>query len=469
MRKYLLSFCLLFCLCSSDYAQKIQYSRGTFQVMDPDETQLVSDIKGYHHVLSFTYNQKPSICIFDPQLQLKGKKKLDFTIRKDCDIKVLAFANHYFVYMYFFKPSAHQIWKVDEKGDAVSFSNKLQEIADSFFKNYKVPLQLTNVDGGLYFTANTYFDTLKSIRSTIVQLDEELNVLNVEKVLFPFDRNRETLQQTSFTGNAIFILKTSRDNQKGNTLDIIKVNLATDRIINYSVNTGFHSYWAPVFVLNKKDSSLLVYSMLMERGQRTLLITRLDNELQELSPTTLLKSLFRQNVASNFITVQGKQPLWLNMAGSRRLQRVSGVRLYSDNFNSINREMSTYGYTDYYTGRNQPTAIRFTLLNEQFKFKKDSLVENDKKIIEVPSYPFGQFSTGTNTYLVLMHNFTVKRKGLLLMSADSNDKLSVRPLPVYDRFDYLLNQLRSGDKNYFIVPYISKNEMGLLKVTMNEN
>jgi hypothetical protein len=157
------------------------------------------------------------------------------------------------------------------------------------------------------------------------------------------------------------------------------------------------------------------------------------------------------------------------MAGSRRLQRVSGVRLYSDNFNSINREMSTYGYTDYYTGRNQPTAIRFTLLNEQFKFKKDSLVENDKKIIEVPSYPFGQFSTGTNTYLVLMHNFTVKRKGLLLMSADSNDKLSVRPLPVYDRFDYLLNQLRSGDKNYFIVPYISKNEMGLLKVTMNEN
>jgi hypothetical protein len=432
--------------------------------MDPDETQLVPDIKGYHHILSFAYNQKPSISIFDSQLQLKEKRQLGFTIKKDCDIKLLPFADHYFIYMYFFKPSSHQIWKIDERGNAVSFSNKLQVIVDSFLKNYKIPLQLINVDGDLCFTANTYFDTIKSIRSTIVRLDEELNLLGVERILYPFDRNKETLHQTTLTTNALFILKTSKDNQRGNTLDLIKVNLGTNKIVDYSVNTGFHLCWSPAFVLTKQDSSALLYSMLVERGQRSFLINRLNSELQELYPATLLKSVFRQNVVSNFIKVQDRQSVWLNIAGSQRIQRTPGVRVSSGNFSSASREFEYFDYT----GRNRPTAIRFTLLDKQFKLKEDSLVENDKKIIELPSYPFAQFRVGSKTYLVLNHNFTAKRKGLLLVTTDNNEKLYSISLPVYDRFDYLLNQLKSY-KNYFIIPYTSKNEMGLLKVTMEEN
>jgi hypothetical protein len=466
MRKSLLIFYLLLCLYGVSDAQKLQYSRGTFQVADPNETQLVPDIKGFQHILTFTYNQKPSIYIFDPQLQLKEKKRLDFTIKKDCDIKLLPFADHYFVYMYLFKPSAHQIWKVDEKGNAVSYAVKLQVIVDSFFKQHTVPLQFINVDGGLYLTGNTYFDTIKSIRTTIVQLDHELNPLRLEKVLYPFDRSRETLHQTVLTANALFLLKTSRDNQKGNTLDVVKVQLHTNKIVGYSVNTGFHSYWSPAFVLNK-DSSVLVYSILAERSQRIFLISRLGNELQELAPTTLLKSLFRQNTASDFISVQD-QSLWLNLTVNRRIQRISGVRVSPGNYNSIERGTSSYRYGDY-TGRNQPAAIRFSLLDSQFKIKKDSLVENDRKIIEVTSYPFAQFKTGTKTYLVLTQNFSAKRKGLLLVSQEDNDQLSMVSLPVYDRFDYLLNQLKSSDKNYFIVPYTNKNEMGLLKVSLKEN
>ena len=466
MRKSLLIFCLLLCLCSLGRAQKLQYSRGTFQVVDPGETQLVPDIKGFQHILTFTYNQKPSIYIFDPQLQLKEKKRLDFTIKKDCDIKVLPFGDHYFVYMYFFKPSAQQIWKVDEKGKAVSYTDKLQVIADSFFKQQTVPLQFINVDGGLYLMGNTYFDTIKSIRTTVLQLDQELNPLRVEKILYPFDRSRETLHQTVLTSNALFLLKTSRDNQKCNTLDVVKVQLHTSKIVAYSVNTGFHLNWSPAFVLNK-DSSVLVYSILVERGQRTFLISRLDNELQELFPTTLLKSLFRQNIASNFIAVQD-QSLWLNLAVNRRVQRISGVRASPGNYSSISRETSSFGYVDN-AGWHQPVAIRFSLLDSQFKIKKDSLVENDRKIVEVPSYPFAQFKTDSKTYLVLIHNFSVKRKGLLLVSQENDDQLSMVSLPVYDRFNYLLNQLKSCDKNYFIVPYTNKNEMGLLKVSLKEN
>ena len=102
MRNFFLTFYLLFCLWSAVSAQKIQYSRGTFPVMDPDETQLVPDIKGYHHILSFAYNQKPSISIFDSQLQLKEKRQLGFTIKKDCDIKLLPFCGSLFYLHVFF-------------------------------------------------------------------------------------------------------------------------------------------------------------------------------------------------------------------------------------------------------------------------------------------------------------------------------------------------------------------------------
>ena len=85
--------------------------------------------------------------------------------------------------------------------------------------------------------------------------------------------------------------------------------------------------------------------------------------------------------------------------------------------------------------------------------------------MEIQPGPFAQFMMNDKGYLVLIQNYTPKRKGLMLLTADDNQYFSVTPLPVYDRFDYLLHQLRSTEK-YFIIPYVAKNEMGLVKVTM---
>lgn len=463
MKFFFTAFILIICSCNSICSQKIQYSRGTFPIVDEDEMQLVSNINGYHHLLRFSYNKKPSIYIFNSQLQLGEKRQMDFAIKKDCDVKLVSFPDHYFVYMHVFKPSSHGIWKVDEQGNVISLSGKFNKVVDSFFRNYAVSLQLDNLDGKLYLTSHTYFDTIKTVRSTIVQVDEQMNLLSAVKILYPFDRDKEFLHQATLTANALFVLKSSRDNQQGNTLDIMKVDLATKNVVTYSFNSGFGVYLNPAFNLNPADSSLLVYSMVMKGSQKTVLISRLNNELQEQLPTVILKSQFRQNTLSNFIFANSS---WLNIYGNKRILRVPnrGNR-YTDSFGTVNREGSSY-YVDY-SNYNQSTAVRLTLLDRQLELKTDSLIENNKKIIEVPPYPFGRFVIKDKGYLVLTQNFTVKKKGLLLLSP-GNKELSVTPLPVYDRYDYLLSQLQFTGENYFIVPFVSKMEMGLMKVKMDE-
>lgn len=464
MKKSLIVVSLLFCLFNYGFGQKIQYSRSTFRVDDPHETQLVSNINGHHHILTFTYNRKPSITVFDPQLQLKEKKQLDFTIRKDCEVKLLSFPNHYFVYMHFSKPSAYEIWKVDDEGNSVYLSMRFKQIVDSIFRNNTSTLQLLNIHDGLYLTASLYYDTIKTMQSTIVQLDDQLTSLKIVKLYYPFDKDNEILRQTSLTKNALFILKAVTDQKDGNRLDLIKIDLASGKMIANSYKTTTNFYSDPRFVIDEKDSSILVYSMIRgEKIDRMVFISRLNSELQEQSPLTILRSQFRENTLSNFLFVKGGQSLWLNMFGNRRFQRTIYGRNVEETFGSMNRPAYSYGTNN--LSYNQPTAVRFTILDKEFKVVNDSLIANKKKIMEIQPGPFAQFMMNDKGYLVLIQNYTPKRKGLMLLTADDNQYFSVTPLPVYDRFDYLLHQLRSTEK-YFIIPYVAKNEMGLVKVTM---
>lgn len=473
MKLTLISSILLFCLGLNGYGQKIQYSKGTLQVSDPNETQLVSNINGYHHVLTFSYNRKPSITIFSPQLQLLEKKHLEYTIKKDCDVRIVQFPDYYFVYLRFFKPSQFELWKIDKQGNSERLSDKLRKVIDSSFKNRSANLQLLNVDGKLYALAQTYYDTLKSINGTIVDLDENLIAGNEVDLLYPFDRATDFLQQTMLTKDALFVLKTTRDYQAGNSIDIIKIDLATGELLATTFSTGFQFHQNPGFAISAKDSSILVYSMLGQIDanrsmERSVMISRLNRELKEQSPLTLLKSQFKQNTVTNFLLVDGEPSLWLSMNSARRIQRTAySGPVMNEPVGSINMPRIVYGSTDnsYYR---QPMGVRFTVLNEQLKTKADSVAANDKKVVEIQSYPFGQFELNDKSCLVLVQNFTVKRKGLLMMSSNENNNLVATALPVFDKYDYLLSQLQFWD-NYFIVPYSFKNEMGLMKVTIRPN
>jgi hypothetical protein len=453
MKKIPVLFIFLFCFCSAVFTQKIQYSRGTFHINNIEGTQFVSNIAGYYHLLYFDFNEKPSIHIFNSQLQLIGKKEIDILIKKNCDVRVLPFANYYFLYTHIVKDSKHELWKIDKVGNSTSISEKFQRIIDSVFTKYTATFQLINDEGKLFLLATTYYDSLKRLGCMIIQFDNDLNPTHVSTVLIPFISQTESLQQTVLAGGNLFALKISKNEETGNLLSLMKIELSTGEIITNSFNSGSFINTYPAFILSNQDSTIIIYSILMApslgRGaQRNILLSKLDYKLREKVPVTILKSQFRQNILSNFLLFEGTQSVWVNVYNSPRLQRI----------NSEGPDLSN--------SFNQPSAIRFSVLDDQFKFKSDSLVANNKKIIEVQPHPFAQFILNNKGYLILVQNFTRKQRGLLMVGSTAKGHFSTVPIPVYDRYNYLLTQLQLINNSYFIVPFVTKSEIGLMKVTV---
>jgi hypothetical protein len=463
----------LFFFCCSGYSQRIQYSKGTFPMYNVEESLLVSNIDGNHHLLTFIADKKPGIYIFNSHLQLFQKAKIDFLIRKNCDIRIITFPNYYYVYLHALNSVSHLLWKVDAVGNVTSLSSTFQRVVDSSIKPYRATLQLNNDNGKFYVIAHSYYDTVKSIASTLLQLDDQLKALNVENFLIPLEKGRETLQQVTLNNNNLFVLKSVRDNETGNSLDLLKIDITSGSVIANSFNSSVNLYSYPGIVFCDKDSSILIYSLLREadikhRPQLTVVVSRLNKDLRMEVPVTLLRNQFPENTLASFVFVGGASPFWLNMSISGRI-RSTGAGLNQSWYSSRDSYMiSPYRYVDH-SFRSQPTGVRFTLLNKSFTIKKDSLVKNNRKIMEIQPQPFSQFSIGDKAHVVLIQNFTAKRRGLVMITSDEKEDFLTQSLPVFDRYDYVLSQLQFVKDKYFIVPFLFKNEMGLMKVTMIEN
>ena len=466
-------FLVLITLCHSGYSQKIQYSKGTFPMYNSDESLLVANVGGNHHVLTFVADKKPGIYVFNSQLQLFQKAKIDFPISKNCDIQIVAFSNFYYLYLHALNSTSHLLWKIDDIGNVTSLSSVFQKLVDSSIKPYRATLQLNNDNGKFYVTAYNYYDTIKSIASTILQLSDQLKALAVDNFLMPLERGRESLQQLALNNNSLFALKSVRDNENGNSLDLLKIDLASGRLTTNSFNGSASIFSYSRMAFCDKDSSILIYSLLREPdtkngAQRTVFVGRLNRDLRMEVPVNLLRNQFSENTIVNFVFVAGASPLWLNMPAMGRM-RTTGMNANQSRYSSSEIYMtSPYRYFDY-SFRNQPTGVRFTFLDKDFNIKKDSLVANSRNVMEIQPQPFGQFSSGDKAYVALIQNFTAKRRGIVLISSDENEDFLVKNLPVFDRYDYVLSQLQFVNNKYFIVPFFYKNEMGLMKVTMNEN
>lgn len=440
--KNFIAFILLIVLCYNGRSQKIQYSRGTFQVDDPKEMQFVANVNGSHHLIKFTPNRKAFVYIYDSQLQLTQKKNLGFTVGEDCTIKILSFYSYYYVYVHKLRPSVHELWKVDAEGTVTELSQKFRGVVDSVLKSYEATIQLVNRDGYLSLLANTYYDTIKNIKSTVIKLDEQLNALEIRRVLYPFDRGKETLVRTELMNGALFALKVSRDRESGSPLELVKINMATGESVTSSFSSADLLHGTPAFVLDPKDSSILIYSLATERtsifgNQKPVFISRLNYALQELMPVTLLRSQFNNNTAINYLLLGGMTPTWIKMGQTR-----------------LSGELNTY----------TPTAVRLTLLDEHFSMLNDTIIAN-KKMYDVQPLPFAQFNLQNRARLFLIQNLARKRKGLLMVSANG-DRLATTDIRVFDKYDYLLFQAQSED-NDVICPYVYKNEMGLIKIIIN--
>jgi hypothetical protein len=470
MKKILLLYFVLISFFPQSYAQKIQYSRQTIASPFADVMQLVADVGGYHHLVCFTANKPTRVYIFDAQLQLKEQKQVDLRASENCDIRLIAFKNFYLLYIHTMGSERHELYKISGDGKLTPLSQSFQNLLTKEIGKVTSTVQIVNKNEEIFLLTHTFYDEIQKMGSSVIELDQELNPVMIRKVLYAFS-NDETLQQAMLEGNDLLVLKTLKNNETGNSLDMVKVDLLTGHSIMYSYNSGAHMYFNPAFRYNNKDSTILVYSIIREPaisgGQRTVFLSLLNDSLQQIQPLKLLKGQFKNNITENFLLLNGPSSCWINLSNRLRIVRVRSSNAGSFNMDEIpglgigrlnNMEMQTR--SDY----TQPTGVRFTILDENFKMVRDSTVPNSRKVSDLEPRPFSQFTMNNKAYLLMIQNFTSSRRGLLLVSRNENNQLATEDIPVFDRFEYLLSLFRTVNNRYVILPYTHKNDIGLVKI-----
>ena len=106
------------------------------------------------------------------------------------------------------------------------------------------------------------------------------------------------------------------------------------------------------------------------------------------------------------------------------------------------------------------------IMKSEIRERVNSLVANSGSFIDLQPRPSAQFTINNIAYLLLIQNFSNKKRGLVMLNADKKGELVTTPVPVYDRYEYNVGLTQPGN-DYFILPYSHKSETGLLKVTLS--
>ena len=169
------------------FSQKLQYSRD--QIKDPvgDALQLVTNVGGFHHLVSYETKRKPAIYVFNAQLQFVTKKELGVTLNENCDINITAFKNHYIIYFHVPGKSHHQLFRVNSDGSAKDISILISNPADTLWNRSIATFQLFNIKEELFILSHTYYDAIKTISSIVVKGNSENKPIVINEFLLPFE------------------------------------------------------------------------------------------------------------------------------------------------------------------------------------------------------------------------------------------------------------------------------------------
>lgn len=466
--------CLLFAVLAVA-AQKIQYSRQTLPHKHTGALQLVTNVGGSHHLLSFNEGKKPDVFVFNAGLQLQAETKIDVEPRENSDVIVVAFATHYFVYIHVPGSPEHRLFRVENDGASTDVSERLSADADSLWNRSTATFQLVGDSGRLKIIAHTYYHAFKQVYSRIVSFDDDLRIRYIRTVFFPFDRSKETLQQAKLAGPHLFLLKTSRDDENGSVLNLLKLHVPTGDLLWKTFATGSRVYSQPGMRYNPADSSMLLHSVVHEvsgrRLQRVVLLAHLNHELQDLTPVRLLRTPFRSHLIASFV-LPSSAAGWLPYVNYSQFYRgffLSSMPDFDPAMPNRTR-IATYRMLPYNrTPENSgPSSVALTVLNDRFDVQKDSVVANKGTFYDLQPQPFAQLVLNRKPSLLFIENFTSKKRGLLLVTSGEQNDVSVRNVSVYDRYDYFLPLAQAVDDKSFLLPYTHKKELGLVKITVDD-
>ncbi|MBL7739926.1 MAG: hypothetical protein JNK14_11965 [Chitinophagaceae bacterium] len=444
MKEYRLLFILLLFCCHIASAQKIEYSKGVVRIPATDDVQLIADIDGYHHLIHFPPYSKPVVSVFNDQLHLDKTIELNINLPANSDVKLVQFSAYYIMYVHTRRTTRHQLIKITGDGTSEDISSIVNKPSDSLWNRSAVPFQLFNIDDSLYLVSHSYHDQIKKVRTAIVKLKRAQDIPEVNQVFSPFDSRYDALMEVTLLENKLLVLKTSKDEEENNTLTLLKFDLLTGKQLSRQFVNGKSKYISPSVRYSAADSGIFIYSLLTKplgnnEARPGIFMTRLNSSLNEVNPVSILPDVFRDNTAATFIAEQTQTSGWISFS---------------------------YRVLDGYPATVSPAGIFMMLLNNRLEKAKDSLIKNKGRYFKIHPWPYSHFVLNNTSYLFLVEELAARRKGLLLVypGKSSFETISVR---AYHRYNFALHLLQPVKDKYFIVPFTSKKEMGLMKVTLN--
>lgn len=474
---------ILICFVNMAAAQKVQYSRQNVFINNPNHLQLAANIAGKHHLLILNDKEDPEIYIFNSELELQAKVRPDFKFPERSVVSVIPFGNFYYLYIRPVLSQKKLLWKIDSDGTCTDYTLFFQKLLISQSGNIKLGFQLIAYQDHLWMVYHTELENNEKNTVVMVQTDSLLNVLFTNRVIYDFKRDEEKLQKEILIfGKYLLALKTGRS---GTSLELMKINLATGLSFTNTFSSSGYFYSQSAISINNKDSSITVSALMTEprttsNPKQFVFVSRLNKNLFEEVPFTILKSQFKKNAGTNFLLVND-QSGWMRFrlrGEQRNITFVNNhVSLYqdltmpdnnADAINDVNRILQkTESGNEPAEPWNAFQGIRFSLLDKGLNIINDSLVPNTKDSYTIKADQFIRFAVNNKEYMLLGQQFVKKSRGLLMVNTNDTQQLIYTHLIVNDRNDYLLSKSQIIAHAGIIIPYRHKLEAGLIKITMD--
>jgi hypothetical protein len=460
--------------------QKIQYSKPLINLSADGDYKLVADISGFHHLIHLAANTKPTVNIYNNQLRLHKTIELDFKIPAKSDIRLLKLKDYYILYVHPSKISKHYFTKISGNGLVTDISALFNHPKDSIWNKATAAYQLFEMENNLALLSHTYIKEVKKIRTSIIKPELNGDPAIVKPVFFPFQYEYDELKEITFKNNYLHVLKASKDEEGNNTLTVYKVDISNNKLFFRHFDSGKYLYHKPSVRISDDGKTSFVYAAItVPTGYKgvkpSMFVAKLDSVLTEISPAKTIPDIYKGNTASVFMVERTATNGWLNFSYIPKInerpppapQPITVVTDYINFDPSINSINSLNNYNYIYTPHQTPTAVRISVLNNDFQKVQDSLVKNKGNYYTLHPAPFAQFTLQGIPYLVLTHEIISNKKGLLALYPNEKDKLETIPLNVYNPYNYLLHLLQPTEDKGFIVPFTDKKEIGLLKVILD--
>ncbi len=471
---------VVLCFINSAAAQVVRYCRENALIVNADDLQVVPDVSGNHHLLSFTRNEYPKAFVYNNKLELMGVVTLPFNYADRMQYRIIPFSNYYYISLYSTLTRKYQFFKVDAKGNATDFTTAFQKLLASQTGNVKLGFQLIPDKEHLWMVYNTGIDNINKRTVVMVQTDSLLNINFLHKVQYDFKRDEEKLiQEILVFGRYMIVLKSL---QSGSALELMKVNLATGYTIRNTFRSSGYIYSQAGFTYNDDDTSVTISSLLTEPGfsnnpKQYVFVSRLNRVLIEKTQFTLLKTQFRKNTNTNFLLVDGNSR-WVKFKKGRgnassSIMQNSPVTVYEDQIyktgnnpdvTSINNMLAKLDADNNTNTYSDEVGVRFSLLNPSLQITTDSLVKNTKDWYTLKSDNYTRFEMQGKETLLVAQQFYRRKNGLLLVNAAA-DYLQYTYLKVNEKYSYLLPKAKIIAGRGVLVPYIHKREAGFITIT----